>query len=230
MINYKERVVAELIFKQQVHSLLVTRIEDNVIEVRCSGRIFDAKGNGFTFTTLTAKNKIENLGAYIYTYLTRTLKWNRNLMVIRVDGQSYNFHQLHTHASGSMFIASVKEKNGVPAYTRSDCLNKVLFHSGANAHHRNTHELTVFLNQHFNEVSTIAKAMNEIGLETIRFEFLKQLVNKQNNLSKTLNMAKALYNSLGNETDFAKSHRQVGMVGSFPDDRAITLNHEWFHA
>ncbi len=95
MINYKERVVAELIFKQQVHSLLVTRIEDNVIEVRCSGRIFDAKGNGFTFTTLTAKNKIENLGAYIYTYLTRTLKWNKNLMVIRVDGQSYNFHQLH---------------------------------------------------------------------------------------------------------------------------------------
>ncbi|MDW1925855.1 hypothetical protein R7Q39_10545 [Vibrio sp. 947] len=55
-------------------------------------------------------------------------------------------------------------------------------------------------------------------------------MNKQNNLSKTLNMAKALYNSLGNETDFAKSHRQVGMVGSFPDDRAITLNHEWFHA
>ena len=66
-----------------------------------------------------------------------------------------------------MFIASVKEKNGGPAYTRSDCLNKVLFHSGANAHHRNTHELTVFLNQHFNEVSTIAKAMNVDAWESM---------------------------------------------------------------
>ncbi|WP_254918652.1 MULTISPECIES: hypothetical protein [unclassified Vibrio] len=43
-------------------------------------------------------------------------------------------------------------------------------------------------------------------------------------------MAKALYNNLGNETDFAKRHRQVGMAGSLPDDRTITLNHKWFRA
>ncbi len=231
MTKVKERIVAELHFTHNAMALTIAKIDDNVIELGCTSRIFDNKGEQFLSKRLTAKEDIKNLGAYVYTYLSRTLKWNKDLMLIRVSGESYNFKHIHNHSSGSTFIASAKQKNGIPAYTRSDCINKILYYSGTETYHRTTEELIPYLNDNLSSIAMVSKAMRESGVETIRYYFLKELVethNEQSEISKTLKMANSLYKRLGNNSEFAKSHRQIGVSGSFSENRVITLNPEWF--
>lgn len=236
MNKVEERIFADLVFRRTFHRLEIVRINDNTIELRSESRIPNAKGELSDCKRLTAKNKITNMSAYVYTYLYGTLKWYNTSYLkpifMGVNGEMYHFLREHEHASGSMFYAFAKERNGVPKYTKSDFINNILFHSGVDVNNSIARqELIPYLNKNSRMISLVSKSMKECGVETIRYEFLRQLIEthkEQSEISETINMANALYKSWGSNANFTRDYLKTGLQGSFDNEQVLTLKPHWF--
>ena len=248
-----------LIHKSLAHrniDFTVSLEDESKIKISSDRMMFDSKGDLFRSKTITAKEPIKNIGAYLYGYLSRTLRYNNKFVAIESDGKRYRFYGVEFFNDGVRYEKSsdpgdireasrmmvainvpLKKLNGIPSYSRNHVINQILLASGADACHAKTQQLKVYISQNLTLISYIALELNKFNFDRMSLNMIKRIVNKhKSRLGKVSEhiIKGDIYNFLmaklgsRNPNDKRKYTDYIGFPQTFSESNLVTLKREWF--